>query len=50
MLTANALPEHMAAAREAGADHHLSKPFGAEALIELVTTLANGPELEEAAA
>ena len=50
MLTANALPEHMAAAREAGADHHLSKPFGADALIELVTTLANGPELEEAAA
>jgi len=50
MLTANALPEHMAAAREAGADHHLSKPFGAEALIDLVTTLANAPILDEAAA
>jgi signal transduction histidine kinase/ActR/RegA family two-component response regulator len=50
MLTANALPEHMAAAHEAGADHHLSKPFGAEALIDLVTTLANAPELDEAAA
>ncbi|MFN3815190.1 ATP-binding protein [Brevundimonas sp.] len=42
MLTANALPEHMDAAREAGADRHLSKPFGAEALIELVTDLAAG--------
>ncbi|MFN3535975.1 MAG: ATP-binding protein [Brevundimonas sp.] len=42
MLTANALPEHMDAAREAGADRHLSKPFGAEELIQLVTTLAAG--------
>ncbi|MFT4954513.1 MAG: signal transduction histidine kinase/CheY-like chemotaxis protein [Brevundimonas sp.] len=51
MLTANALPEHMAAAREAGADHHLSKPFGAEALIELVQNLArNAAALDEVAA
>ena len=51
MLTANALPEHMAAAREAGADHHLSKPFGAEALIELVSTLGRTlTRMDEAAA
>jgi len=52
MLTANALPEHMDAAREAGADRHLSKPFGAEALIEMVTDLAAGlePALDDAAA
>ena len=39
MLTANALPEHIAAAREAGADRHLPKPFNAEALIALVREL-----------
>jgi signal transduction histidine kinase/ActR/RegA family two-component response regulator len=52
MLTANALPEHMDAARDAGADRHLSKPFGAEALIEMVTDLAAGlePALDDAAA
>ncbi|MFN4296829.1 MAG: response regulator [Brevundimonas sp.] len=51
MLTANALPEHVDAAREAGADRHLSKPFGAEALIELVTTLGRATvRMDEAAA
>jgi len=52
MLTANALPEHMDAARESGADRHLSKPFGAEALIDMVTELAAGfePALDDAAA
>ncbi|KQS56550.1 hypothetical protein ASG17_06220 [Brevundimonas sp. Leaf363] len=36
MLTANALPEHVAAGHAAGADGHLSKPFSAEDLIALV--------------
>ena len=51
MLTANALPEHMTATQQAGADHHLSKPFGAEALIDLVMTLGRAPaRMDEAAA
>ncbi len=33
MLTANALPEHVNASLDAGADAHLSKPITAEALI-----------------
>jgi signal transduction histidine kinase/ActR/RegA family two-component response regulator len=37
MLTANALPEHVAAARAAGADKHLAKPFEAAELLALVT-------------
>lgn len=37
MLTANALPEHIAGAREAGADLHLAKPFNAAELLGLVT-------------
>ena len=36
MLTANAMPEHIAASLAAGADGHLSKPILAEALLELV--------------
>ncbi len=36
MLTANALPEHIAAARAAGADQHLAKPFNAVDLLALV--------------
>ncbi|GAA0653990.1 response regulator [Brevundimonas lenta] len=39
MLTANALPEHIAAAEGAGADRHLAKPFDAAELLELVVTL-----------
>ncbi|WP_298745588.1 ATP-binding protein [uncultured Brevundimonas sp.] len=39
MLTANALPEHIAAAREAGADLHLPKPFDAAELMNLIATL-----------
>lgn len=35
-LTANALPEHVAASRAAGADHHLAKPISATALIDAV--------------
>ncbi|MDZ4110270.1 MAG: ATP-binding protein [Brevundimonas sp.] len=39
MLTANALAEHVAAARAAGADRHLAKPFDAAELIETVLHL-----------
>jgi PAS domain S-box-containing protein len=35
-LTANAMAEHAEAAREAGADAHLTKPISAETLIEAV--------------
>ncbi|NBB64999.1 response regulator [Pseudomonas sp. ODNR1LW] len=37
MLTANAMPEHVAAGRTAGADHHLAKPFDAAELLAIVT-------------
>lgn len=40
MLTANAMPEHVAAGRAAGADHHLAKPFNAAELLSLVATPA----------
>ena len=39
MLTANALPEHIAAAEDAGADLHLPKPFDAADLLNLVVSL-----------
>jgi CheY-like chemotaxis protein len=39
MLTANALPEHIAMADAAGADRHLAKPFDAAELLDLVVTL-----------
>ena len=42
MLTANALPEHMAAAEAAGADRHLAKPFDAAELLTLVLELPAG--------
>ncbi len=38
MLTANALPEHLASAASAGADLHLSKPFTAAALFQAIDT------------
>ncbi len=40
MLTANALPDHVAAGQAAGADRHLAKPFNAADLLELVSDLA----------
>lgn len=44
MLTANALPEHVQAGLEAGADRHLSKPFSATDLLTLVMDVATrGP-------
>lgn len=42
MLTANALPEHIAAGLAAGADHHLSKPFDAAELLRLVADFGSG--------
>lgn len=39
MLTANALPEHVEAARQAGADRHLAKPISAQALLDAVQEL-----------
>jgi len=51
MLTANALPEHIAAGLEAGADRHLAKPFNVEALLAMVHELtANTPQAAEQAA
>jgi CheY-like chemotaxis protein len=39
-LTANAMPEHAAASREAGADGHLTKPITADALFRTVEAVA----------
>jgi PAS domain S-box-containing protein len=36
MLTANALPEHVTASRQAGADHHLAKPITAASLFAAI--------------
>ena len=41
-LTANAMPEHVAATEAAGADAHLSKPVRADTLIQAVTEAAAG--------
>ena len=40
MLTANAMPEHIAAGRAAGADHHLAKPFNTAELLSIVASPA----------
>ncbi len=39
MLTANALPDHIASSQAAGADRHLAKPFDAAQLMTIVTEL-----------
>lgn len=52
MLTANVLPEHVAAGAEAGADGHLAKPLNVRALFESIEAAANeccGPEVWPAA-
>ena len=50
MLTANALPEHVAAASAAGADLHLAKPFTAAALFDSIdSALASAMEHHAAA-
>ncbi len=41
-LTANAMPEHAAASRAAGADGHLTKPISAEALFRAVGDAGGG--------
>ena len=41
-LTANAMPEHAKASREAGADGHLTKPITADALLGAVRDAADG--------
>jgi len=41
MLTANAMPEHVAAGRAAGADHHLAKPFNAAELLSILASPAS---------
>ncbi|PQZ83220.1 MULTISPECIES: ATP-binding protein [unclassified Brevundimonas] len=51
MLTANALPEHIAAGLDAGADRHLAKPFSIEALLAMVSELtADTPQAASVAA
>jgi PAS domain S-box-containing protein len=42
VLTANAMPEHISASLEAGADGHLSKPILADALLDRVAQTAAG--------
>ncbi len=49
MLTANALPEHVAAALAAGANRHLAKPFDAAELLAVVSELG-GENPQKAAA
>ena len=54
MLTANALPEHVAAALNAGADRHVAKPINPAQLIgaigeELMRAAANGDHAERVA-
>jgi len=45
VLTANAMPEHVSASLQAGADGHLSKPILADALLERVAEVANARPL-----
>lgn len=42
VLSANAMPEHVAASLAAGADGHLSKPIFAARLLALVAEVAMG--------
>jgi CheY-like chemotaxis protein len=50
VLTANAMPEHVAASAAAGADGHLSKPILAENLINLVMDVSAGAADQESSA
>jgi CheY-like chemotaxis protein len=51
-LTANALPEHIQASVDAGADAHLAKPITAGSLLPLIDTLLRpqAPSLQAAGA
>ena len=44
MLTANALPDHVAASKAAGANRHLAKPFDAMELLSIVSELISEPK------
>lgn len=44
MLTANALPDHVAASKAAGASRHLAKPFDAMELLSIVAELIAEPK------
>lgn len=50
MLTANALPDHVAQAQAAGADRHLAKPFDAAELLTIVAELGGEGQQRAAAA
>ena len=49
MLTANALAEHVAAGRAAGADGHLAKPITLGTLLAAVSSVMGGGERAQAA-
>jgi CheY-like chemotaxis protein len=46
-LTANAMPEHQEASRQAGADEHVCKPVSAQGLLEVVARQAISDPAEE---
>ena len=46
-LTANAMPEHQEASRQAGADEHVSKPVSAQVLLDVVARQALSGAAEE---
>ncbi|THD62989.1 ATP-binding protein [Phenylobacterium sp.] len=49
-LTADALAEHVAATRAAGADHHLAKPIRPEALVDIIAEILAADPRRSAAA
>ncbi len=49
-LSANALPEHIAASMAAGADGHLTKPISGAALLQVLATACEQAEARERAA
>ena len=49
MLTANAMAEHVASGRAAGADGHLTKPVTLVSLFEAIATALDGEARREAA-
>jgi CheY-like chemotaxis protein len=48
MLTANALPEHVAASHAAGADRHLEKPITLAALLDALNDVLAADEPAQA--
>ncbi|CAN7351254.1 ATP-binding protein [Phenylobacterium sp. LjRoot225] len=44
MLTANALPEHVAASEQAGADGHVAKPVTGANLLQAIAAALKGPD------